>query len=128
MDHPDLEVTTFEAAHGFRYTYETVGFLTKARPKLHFVWIMGADSLENFDRWERWEDIARTMPIAVYARPGTSYTATSSRAALAMSANRVPEDAAEALADRRPPAWIYLHGVMSGESSTAIRKARKSTQ
>ena len=31
---------------------------------------MGADSLMGFDHWERWEEIANTMPIAVMDRAG----------------------------------------------------------
>ncbi len=128
MNHPSLEVTGFEAAHGLHYTFETVRFLTRARPAARFVWIMGADSLETFDRWERWEDIANAMPMAVYARPGTTYTATSSPAAVALQQARLPEEAAESLAIRPPPAWVYLHGIMSAQSSTAIRQARKSSE
>ena len=128
MSHPALEVTGFEAAHNLRYTYETLSFLTGALPAVHFVWIMGADSLMNFDHWERWEDIARLMPMAVYARPGATFKATQSPAAVALAGFRVAEAAAETLADRPPPAWVYLHGIMSPLSSTAIRQARQSSQ
>jgi nicotinate-nucleotide adenylyltransferase len=119
-------ITAFEAERGFRYSYETVTFLKEARPGVDFVWIMGADSLQNFDQWERWEQIAAAMPIAVYARPGSTFRATRSRAATALEAARIPEEAAETLAGRTPPAWVYLHGVTSPQSSTAIRKARAS--
>ena len=47
MDDPQLEVTGFEAAHGFTYTWETLDFLTRAHPRTDFVWIMGADSLQT---------------------------------------------------------------------------------
>ena len=121
MDHPKIEVTGFEAAHGFTYTYETVSYLTQACEGSRLVWIMGADSLRDFDRWERWQDIAKLVPMAVYARPGANFRATLSKAATALKAFRIAEEAAETLADRAPPAWVYLRGVMSGLSSTAIR-------
>lgn len=123
MDHPQLDVTAFEAGHSFRYTYETLDYLVSAEPGVHFVWMMGADSLLNFDRWERWEEIARTMPMAIYARPGATFRATRSRAAVALAEFRLPEDKAAVLAESRPPAWVYLRGVMSAQSSTAIRRA-----
>ena len=50
MDHPQLDVTAFEAAHNFRYTWETLDWLVAAEPGVNFVWIMGADSLATFDR------------------------------------------------------------------------------
>jgi nicotinate-nucleotide adenylyltransferase len=124
MDHPQLNVTGFEAAHKFTYTYQTLDHLVDAEPGVHFVWIMGADSLMGFDRWERWEEIARTMPIAVYARPGATFRATRSKAAVVLEEYRLPEDKAAILADSTPPAWVYLRGVMSSQSSTAIRKAQ----
>ena len=127
MNHPQLEVTGFEAAHEFRYTYETLDYLVAAEPRVHFVWMMGADSLQGFDRWERWEEISRTMPIAVYARPGATFRATRSKAAIALEEFRLPKDKAATLAESSPPAWVYLRGVMSSQSSTAIRLARSST-
>lgn len=127
ISHPRIHVTGFEAAHGLRYTYETLGFLKEACEGARLVWIMGADSLRDFDRWERWREIAELVPIAVYARPGANFRATMSKAAVALKPFRLPEEAAETLADRDPPAWVYLRGVMSGLSSTAIRAQKAGT-
>lgn len=124
MDHPKIRVTGFEAAHDFHYTFDTLSYLVAACEGTNFVWIMGADSLMNFDHWERWEDIARLVPIAVYARPGANLRATFSRAATALKRYRIPEEEAETLAGRAPPAWVYLRGVMSGQSSSAIRRQK----
>lgn len=123
MDDPRLEVTGFEADHQFTHTYQTVRHLTQSRTDTRFVWIMGADSLQTFDQWEHWEEIARLVPIAVYARPGATFRATHSPAATALDFARLPEDEAAALADSAPPAWVYLRGIMSNASSTAIRKS-----
>jgi nicotinate-nucleotide adenylyltransferase len=123
MAHPQIRVTGFEAARGFTYTYDTLNFLVSACAGVNFVWIMGADSLESFDRWERWRDIAALMPLAVYARPGRTLTAPRSKAARVLAPFRIPEEQAESLAGRPPPAWVYLRGLMSGQSSTALRAA-----
>ncbi len=128
MNHPRIAVTGFEAAHGLRYTFETLSHLRRTAEGVKFVWIMGADSLRDFDRWERWEDIAKMVPIAVYARPGANFRATLSKAATRLRDYRIPEEAAETLADRAPPAWVYLRGVMSAQSSTAIRAGRRAPQ
>lgn len=127
MAHPAIEVTGFEASHGFTYSYQTLEFLVGAAPETRFVWIMGADNLEHFDRWERWEEIARLVPMAVYARPGSALKAPLSKAGTALGAFRLPEEAAETLAEREPPAWVYLHGIMSDLSSTAIREGRETS-
>jgi nicotinate-nucleotide adenylyltransferase len=122
---PRIHVTAVEAAHDFHYTVDTLDWLTRACAGTRFVWIMGADNLSQFDRWERWEDIARLMPMAIYARPGSTFRATVSRAAVALRKHRLPESEAEALATAEPPAWVYLHGVMSKQSSSAIRAGSK---
>ncbi|MCZ4271657.1 nicotinate-nucleotide adenylyltransferase [Maritalea porphyrae] len=126
VDHPAVRITGFEAEHGFRYTYDTLEYLTKSLPDRKFVWIMGADNLVGFHKWERWRDIARMMPIAIYVRPGTARRAPFSRAATALSAYRVDETDARKLANMQAPAWMYMHGIMSELSSTQIRNGKKS--
>jgi nicotinate-nucleotide adenylyltransferase len=125
MRHPQIRVTGFEAAHGFRYSFEVIRHLTRALPDRRFVWIMGADNLRDFDRWERWREIADMVPIAVYVRPGSELRAPLAKAATALGRYRIEESDARALADRDPPAWIFLRGLMSALSSTAIRAHRK---
>ena len=122
--HPRIDVTDVEAALGTAYTYETVSYLRRRCPGVHFVWIMGADNLRSFHRWQRWRGIAQLVPIAVVDRLGPSLYATGSAAAQALARFRLPEAAATKLADHKPPAWIYLHGLKSPLSSTALRAAR----
>jgi nicotinate-nucleotide adenylyltransferase len=122
--HPRIHATGFEARHGLAFTIDSLEWLVRSAPEVRFVWIMGADNLVQFERWERWRDIARLMPIAVYARPGSMLRATASRAAHALKPFRIPEAEAETLAGREPPAWVYLRGIMSAQSSSAIRAKR----
>jgi nicotinate-nucleotide adenylyltransferase len=119
--HPRIRVTGFEADKGFVYSWQTVRFLTATLPGRHFVWIMGADSLASFHRWERWRDIAATLPIAVYVRPGASRPALASRAATMLDYAQLDEGKAASLAAHPAPAWIYLRGRQSSQSSSAIR-------
>lgn len=121
IDHPRVRVTGFEAAHGFTYTYQTLAHLKHTLPGRHFVWIMGADSLAGFHHWERWEEIFTLMPIAVYVRPGSTRRAPLSKAARRFASSRLDESDARLLATARPPAWVFLHGLMSTLSSTDIR-------
>jgi nicotinate-nucleotide adenylyltransferase len=128
LDHPRIRVTGFEAAYGFTYSWQTIRFLTSSMPDRHFVWIMGADNLVDFHRWERWQDIAAMVPMAVYVRPGSSRRAPVSRAAGALAQWRIDEEDAPRLALLPPPAWVYLHGRQSTLSSSAIRARRQHGQ
>jgi nicotinate-nucleotide adenylyltransferase len=122
--HPRIAVTGLEAGLHTRYTYDTIRGLTERCPGVRFVWIMGADNLRNFHRWQQWRDIADMVPIAVIDRLGPSLHAAAGLAAHALAGYRVPAAQAATLADRRPPAWVYLHGLKSPLSSTALRAAR----
>ena len=89
---------------------------------------MGADNLRSFHRWENWQGIAGLVPIAVVDRLGPSLYATGGPGGQALARYRIPERAARSLARRTPPAWVYLHGLKSPLSSTALRAARRMSQ
>jgi nicotinate-nucleotide adenylyltransferase len=70
MTDPRVVVTGVEAALGTRNTVDTIERLRAIYPGVRFVWLMGADNLVQFHRWERWRDILRMVPVGVLARPG----------------------------------------------------------
>jgi nicotinate-nucleotide adenylyltransferase len=118
---PRVDVTAFEARWRVRYSADTLSILLRHRPRAHFVWIMGADNLASFHRWQNWRGIATMVPILVVDRPGATLSLRSAHASVALSRWRVDEADAELLASMRPPAWTFLHGPRSPLSSTAIR-------
>lgn len=126
-NHPRIDVTGVEAAMRTRYTYDTIAQLVARCPGVHFVWIMGADNLRSFHRWQKWRGIAELVPIAVVDRVGPSLYATAGVAGQALARFRIPEQAARTLPRRRPPAWVFLHGLKSPLSSTALRALRGRT-
>src|ERR1700674_570780 len=122
--HPRIDVTGLEAQIGTNYTYETIAYLRRHCTAVRFVWIMGADNLRSFPRWQKWRGIAAMVPIAVVDRLGPSLYAGASAAGQAMARARIPERGAMSLPAATPPAWTYLHGLKSPLSSTALRAAR----
>ena len=120
-DHPRIDVTGIEAAIGARYTYHTLSWLVRRCRGVHFVWIMGADNLAGFDRWQHWRDIADLVPIAVVARPGSLTRGPLGKAARVLARWRVDEAQAPSLKLRRPPAWVFLHAPLDATSSTSLR-------
>jgi nicotinate-nucleotide adenylyltransferase len=119
---PKVVVSDIEAQIGSRYTYDTLLWLRRRAPGVHFVWIMGADNLRQFHLWRHWRLIADLMPIVVVDRPGSTLKAISSQAGIALASWRVPERDATRFATMRPPALLFLHGPRSGLSSTALRQ------
>jgi nicotinate-nucleotide adenylyltransferase len=121
MPEPFIDITGFEAEIGTRYTLDTLRYLKLRCKGVRFVWLMGADNLRQFHRWQGWREIARLMPIAVIDRPGATLKATASRATHGMAGSRIKIHAAATLASRKRQGWIFIHGPRSPLSSTAIR-------
>jgi nicotinate-nucleotide adenylyltransferase len=119
--HPRIDVTGIEAALGTRYTADTLRRLLTRCPNVRFVWLMGADNLAQFHRWQDWQGIAALLPMAVIDRPTASLRALSSPAALTLARSRIDETDAALLPTDAPPAWVFLHGLKSTTSSTRIR-------
>jgi nicotinate-nucleotide adenylyltransferase len=119
--HPRIDVSCLESVIGTRYTFDTIGFLRRRCADVRFVWIMGADNLAQFHRWNEWRGIASLVPMAVIDRPPDSFRALSSPAAQSLASARIPERDAATLAVRHPPAWVFLTGLKSSLSSTGLR-------
>ena len=123
--HPKIKITAFEAKYKVRYTADTLRVVQRLRPRNDFVWLMGADNLADFHRWQDWREIANMMPIAVIDRPGSTLSYHSSQASIALSQYRIDEADAPLLSHMKPPAWTFLHGPRSSLSSTQLRAEEK---
>jgi len=125
IHHPRIDVTGLEAVIKTRYTYDTISWLLARCPGVRFVWIMGADNLRSFHRWQKWRRIAELVPIVVIDRLGPSLYAAASPAGNVLARVRIPEHAAVSLPGRKAPVWTFLHGLKSPLSSTALRALRR---
>jgi len=124
VDDTRIVVTGVESEIGSTYTLDTLRYLKRRAGGAKFVWIMGADNLMQFHRWREWEEIAATFPMLVVDRPGSSFSPLSSRAGQTLARWRRPEREAATLADAPAPAWMFLHGPRSAQSSSALRRMR----
>jgi nicotinate-nucleotide adenylyltransferase len=118
---PRIDVSCLESVIGVRYTVDTITYLRRRVAGLRLVWIMGADNLAQFHRWQNWRRIASEVPIAVIDRPPQSFRALAAPAAQALARYRLPENQAGRLADLQPPAWVFLTGMKLDLSSTRLR-------
>jgi len=118
---PRVTVTDFEARAGTRYTAETIAALQAAYPAVRFVWLMGADNLVQFDKWQDWQQIMARVPVGVLARPGQNLSARASRAARIFQSARIKGTASRTLAQSEAPAWCFVNAPLMDISSSAIR-------
>ncbi|MEM9973510.1 MAG: nicotinate-nucleotide adenylyltransferase [Pseudomonadota bacterium] len=121
MDHPRVVITDLERALGTRYTAETLERLQRAYPGVRFVWLMGADNLADFHRWDRWQSIMAHVPVGVIARPVQRIAARTSPAAARFERYRLRGREAARLAGATPPRWCFVNVPLDASSSTEIR-------
>ena len=119
-----IVATGIEAALGTRYSIDTLRRLQQRFPRVEFVWLMGADILEQLPRWRRWRAFVRRVPLAVLPRPSYTFRALAGTAARALRTARRPARAVTVLARARPLAWVFLPSAQHHASASAIRAGK----
>ena len=126
---PKIKITAFEQHLPSAYTAATLAYLKQRYPTVNFVWLMGADNLATFHRWQDWRDIAQLMPIAVVDRPGWRLPSLAAQAAGFLSRYYVPEQQAKILAISETarldfPDWPAVDTVFNGNPQLPQNECR----
>jgi nicotinate-nucleotide adenylyltransferase len=116
--------SAIEVAFGTRYTVDTLRRLLRQFPRARFVWLMGADILEQLPHWRRWLEIVHRIPFAVFPRPGYNHRALAGRAARRLARARRPMRSTAVLSELAAPAWVFLCVPQHAASASAIRASR----
>lgn len=122
VKHPQIHITALETQLGTRYTADTLKALRRRYPNIRFVWIMGADNLENFHRWKDWAQIFASTGLAVFHRPSYALRALSSKAVQRFKKYRHVDRQAPVLKCKKAPAWVFLPIRGMNISATDIRQ------
>ena len=128
VNHPKVIVTDLERVFNTRYTAQTLTSLKSQYIGVRFVWLMGADNLAEFHKWDRWQDIMHMLPVGVMARPNQQLAANCSPAARIFRESRLSAHSSTALPFKEAPSWSLLTGPMDDESSSKIRAKGKWTK
>ena len=115
--------TAIEARLHTRYTADTLPALRQRFPRIHFVWLMGADNLVDLPRWRHWGRIVGAMSFAVLPRPGYNHRALAGLAAQRLRRFRRPVRQTALLALLSTPSWLFLPAPQHAASATALRQA-----
>lgn len=122
---PKMLVTDLEAVFDTEFTVDFLSKVKSEYPKGNFIWIMGADGLNNFHEWKHWEKIFEMIPIAIFARPNYSDFLTTV-AGKKYSKNLLPENRSNQLMQCKAPAWAFFDIPLKNISSTEIRNRKTS--
>jgi len=121
---PRIDVTDLEAQLNTRYTIDSMKKIKQSFPEKRFVWIMGADNLLQFPRWNNWEELFSTVPIAIFDRAPYSVQALAGKAAQMFARSKLTTQYARKLADLSPPAWTFFRTPLHPATATEIRGRR----
>ena len=113
-----IKVLDFEQKKALQFTADSLSLLVERCPRADLIWIMGADNLIQFPKWERAHFISRLLPIIIVNRPRYRFQALASAGATLLSSHR--KRPARNLT-RRTGGWAFIHAASDPASSTAIR-------
>ncbi len=123
--HPRIDVTGIEAQIGARYTYDTLIYLRAHCPARAFRLDHGCRQSAQLSPLG---ELARDRIAGAHGRGrpprAQPLRLVRRRAGRHWRAPAFRKRQARSLPYRRPPAWVYLHGLKSPLSSTALRAAR----
>lgn len=124
FDKSFIKVSTFESKIGNTYTYKTLKSLEKAYPMYEFIWLMGADNLKNFHKWQNSDRILQEFSVVVFDRAEPQRQSLLKSPALQRIKNsRNPFKQLTTKAK-----WMYLFIPIHSGRATDLRKSFKNGQ
>jgi nicotinate-nucleotide adenylyltransferase len=121
-----IKVLDLEEKNKLYASYETVCFLNSKSRKAKFVWLMGSDILDNFNKWLYPTSIAQGVYVAVISRPGflSSFINTQKTRHLG---KRLKTSKSKIIFNYNKPIWVFIKNKLLAVSSTEICKINNLT-
>ena len=115
-----IKVLDLEEKNNLYASYKTVKFLSKKSKAAKFIWLMGSDILDNFNKWLYPSFITKQMPVAVIARPGYLSSIINSNYSLNLG-KRIKPSKSKIIFLKKKPVWIFIKQKLLAISSSEIR-------
>ena len=116
-----IKVLDLEEKNKLYASYQTVGFLNSKTQKTKFVWLMGSDILDNFNKWLYPELIVKRIYIAVISRPGFSSSFVNAQNTRLLG-KRLKTSKSKFIFNYNKPIWVFIKNKLLAISSTELRK------
>ena len=107
------------------YSYKTINYILKHYRNIKFFWLMGADNLINFHKWEKWKNIFNNMSIVIFKRHGYNTNALKSIASQKFKNSRIIKTDFDLRDFNKTPTWTFIQSKEIKISSTEIRNERE---
>jgi nicotinate-nucleotide adenylyltransferase len=119
-----IKVTEIEKKINSKYSYESINFIRNHYKNIKFFWLMGADNLINFHKWEKWNDIFKDISIVVFKRYGYNNKALNSLALKKFFQYQINVNSTDKINFKKLPSWTWVNSIEIKISSTEIRNQR----
>ena len=118
-----IKVLDIEEKNKLYASYMTINFLNIKSQRAKFIWLMGSDILDNFNRWLHPSSIAKNMYVAVISRPNffSSFLNTKKTTKLG---KRLKTSKSKTIFLRKKPVWVFLKNKLLSISSSEIRRSQ----
>ena len=107
------------------YSYKTINYILKHYNSIKFFWLMGADNLINFHKWEKWQKIFNNMSIVIFRRHGYNTKALKSIASQKFKSSRIINSNTNLDNFTVTPSWLVIENKEIKISSSEIRNQRE---
>ncbi len=120
-----INIKEIEKKIGSDYSYKTINYILTHYRNIKFFWLMGADNLISFHRWQKWQKIFNNMSIVIFKRHGYNTRALKSIASKKYDRKRILKSSINLEDFIKLPSWIIIENKEIKISSTEIRNQRK---
>ena len=120
-----IKVKEIEKKINSKYSYQTIKFLHKHYKNINFFWLMGADNLINFHKWQKAHRIFNEIPIVVFRRYGYNDKALKSYTSNFYKNFKLSNKNIHVSNFDKRPAWTIIQNKEIKISSTEIRKQQE---
>ncbi len=120
-----IKIKEIEKKINSKYSYQTIKYLNTHYKNIKFVWLMGADNLINFHKWQNAFKIFNEIPIVVFRRYGYNEKALKSYTSNFYKNFKINSKNINIESFYKLPAWTIIPNKEIKISSTGIRKQRE---
>ena len=119
-----IEIKEIEKKINSTYSYQSINYIQNHYKNIKFFWLMGADNLIQFHKWQNWHKIFNDISIVVFKRHGYNNRALNSIATKKFTQFQVLSEPIDKLYFLKTPSWTWIKNREVKISSTEIRKQR----
>ena len=120
-----IKIKEIEKKINSKFSYQTIKYLNKHYKNINFFWLMGADNLINFHKWQNADKIINEIPIVVFRRYGYNNKALKSYTSNLYKNFKINNKNLHIINFKQLPAWTIIKNKEIRISSTEIRKQRE---